>query len=187
MRKNIYDNRIIMVSNSDIVGLFSHSELVNSEQVVNRLNKYKGLILQVLSENGKKQFIDGSREFGILINDETDKQLMNAFYELSLKYDYVDLESIKNAYICALTNGCDPLIREALENALINRASSIRGDFAVQYGEEVLDYVMASRMYSYEYDINPLVESDKNIMLCYNELIEKVTVSKEKNYLKLDK
>lgn len=87
MRKNIYDENILMVNRGDIQNAIGSIEILTLDEA-NILRLYSKLIDEVLSCESKARnmpsyWVDSSKEFGILINTSIMEKLKEHFVKVS--------------------------------------------------------------------------------------------------------
>lgn len=170
MRKNVFNNNILMVSKQDLFIVYNNIYEKNDEELLKRFGEYAAYF----------KTKDASQEVGILLEDSIDKRISNCFLESFLEIKDISLEDIKNTFIYFSTHPTDDTdLRSFLGNLLISREELSRESIIFRYGEKVLYYILNHRNYDYETDYNPVFMRDAEIVLCYNGLINKQIINKE--------
>lgn len=172
MRKNIYNDKILMMEISEINGLSSCiGRKLCDKEVISVLREY-------LSIDGMKKFKDAEaydKEIGLLLDEEITLKIKES-YEKYRENFLVSLESINNAFIWAITTNTDSEICNTLRFMIINRELFTIKELRETYGDDVLEYILLYGNYNIKSGLNPVFESDKKIQLITNGELKEVVV-----------
>lgn len=160
MRKNIYNNDILMLSIDEIYWFNQFKEISD----VDKLVQYRMQICYDLIPDNCKW-----NEIGILLNDDISKKIENFFGKYAKDNVIIKINDIHNAFLYAITNDNNREIRDILQYMLINRVDLAIDELKNQYGSEIVEYILSHRKYNYATGTDPIVETDKNILLFYDD------------------
>lgn len=183
IRKNIYCDKIIMISIEQILSMSQYDVPFIYEKVKKRLKKYFSLLKEQYEE--QENFYD--IKVGILLDDEVSVQMFQMFnyYNSEIFNSYIRLEYIMNAVLYSNIDKPNEEIYQTLERVFIDRLKLKYKEFEQIYGTDTLNYVLAHKDYDYITGIDPVIEGDKHIILLKNEtLLMETTVLNEEEYTK---
>lgn len=167
MRKNIYNDKILMIEIGELTDLNGYKELHFEENkaILKRLRNYHDLLKLQLASNFKFDI-----EVGLLLDDEINKKIEEVYEKFRGHYK-VSLKSIHNAFLYSVVTQTDREICDTLQFMLINRVDLTIEELKNQYGSDILEYILSHQKYDYVSGINPVIESDKKILLLHNEKV----------------
>lgn len=166
MRKNIYNEKILMIKIGELVNLSQSIELndLNNKKVLSRVRKH-------LNNNLIRKYIEKGfycKEIAIPLDDEINIRI-EEIYDRYRENIIVSLESVENAFIWGINNNVVSCICNKLQMMLIDRDYiSIKG-VKKTYSNELLEYILSHRNFDYRTGINPVLENDKKVLLINNE------------------
>lgn len=130
------------------------------KEVISVLRKY-------LSIDGIKRLNDAeayNREIGLSLDEEITLKIKESYEKYRENFP-VSLKSINNAFLWAITTNADSEMSNILQFILINRVYFTIKELRETYGDDVLEYILLHGNYNIERGINPVIESDKKILL----------------------
>lgn len=163
MRKNIYDNEIIM---------FSYDELLNAASSRYLSNEECDAIWECLNNAPDELKSNNNKEnIGIKIADE----IINIMKKWRKKSNFLfDRQKLKNAVLYSLIHDDEfPFLKEIIRTC----PKGIReNDFIATYGQDAYDYVQAHKNYSYEEE-DPVILDDADIYLYEEKRLNRYTTT----------
>lgn len=175
MRKNMYNDKILMIEIRELLFLTQYEVLYQStnKEILNRVKKYFDLLKN--SENLEGDNIDYHREIGILLDDEINMGIEKKLGEYCSEY-YITLSDIQNSFLCCVATQSGIEICDTIQHIFINKLEATYGEIESQYGKDVLEYILAHKNYDYIHGVNPVVENDKSVLLFHGGTLEEMKI-----------
>ena len=168
MRKNVYNDNIIMLSYSDLLLVRSSIFIKNDDAAI--LDLY-------LNEMHTKCY-DIYNIYGFIKDDKVVKIISSVLNSYYYKHYIISRTDIRNAFLYSVINEETSI---KLKDALINYNSECIADFIRIYGDDTFNYIMQHKDYSYEDNTDKVTETDKCVYLCHDGKIEKVQLEKNQS------
>lgn len=175
MRKNIYKDDIIMFSYYELYDLACTRVISDSEQRI---------LMDCLRNSFPDETFPKQEEENIGI--KKDNEIINIakkVFEWRDGNKHISLESLRNAYLFSVMNDEE---KETLTDAFKHCSTDTTiSEFISTYGEDLYDYIMIHKNYSYIENVDPVYINDISIFLYEDGVSKEIETSKEKKYKKI--
>ncbi len=170
MRKNIYNDNIIMLSYSEL--------LVSRTSIFITLDE--SAIFDLYLDEIRAKYSDTDKIFGFMKDDKVVKIISSILSSYYYEHCTISHKSIRNAFLYSVMTGETSI---KLKDALINYNSECIAEFIRIYGEDTFEYIIQHKDYSYEDNTDKVTEIDKCVYLCHDGKIEQVQLGKNQSIL----
>lgn len=168
MRRNIYNENIIMIPYIEYYRLNCPKESDNEI-----LNQYSRTLHNMMFEKKKRVTFYNDNVFDIAFNLE-EFSFLEEIEKQKKEGNFIELTEVKNAYLYSIVNKHE--IKNILEKIIIDRPCITLKKLEDNYGTEVLNYILSHKDFSYEDNYYRVTNSDKNIVLCHDGIVEETEI-----------
>lgn len=172
MRKNIYNDNIIMFTYDELNDITCSKYISEEERMIMMDCLHNAFPIGIIPKTDEEYI-------GINKDDEI-IEIAKKYFEKVTKQQRINIEDLKNAYLYSIMFDDEfASIKDAIKRC--TRAITV-SDFIFTYGEDVYDYVMSHKNYSYEKNYDPVLLNDLNIFLYENGISKEIETVKEESY-----